>query len=298
MIELKACIVCGHEGIEELYPATFAGNWEDAVRYFLTHREGVVHGAIRRCSSCGFVFTSPQFSKDEYLRIYQRVPTHVPDRAAARGQNARFCHLRKRILRYGPRGCFVDLGCGDGGFLRMMEGFEGLGVETRKPDGERIGGELSERILYGDLLPVVNELESSHRRRFDFLTAWDVLEHLPDLGEHMRSFHAVLKTGGYLFCTLPNHASVAARLFGSKWNCVLLEHLWYFTPATFRRYLRTFGFEAIEIGAAWYPVDMGTAWTRLGQSLGKSEWALPAPLRNVILPLPIGLMFAAARKVA
>jgi hypothetical protein len=73
---------------------------------------------------------------------------------------------------------------------------------------------------------------------------------------------------------------------------------WYFTPLTFRRYLGTFEFEAIEISAAWLPMDTGTAWTRLGQTHGKSEWALPEPLRNVIISLPIGLMFAAARKVA
>jgi hypothetical protein len=42
----------------------------------------------------------------------------------------------------------------------------------------------------------------------------------------------VLKTGGHLFVTVPNSESFVARAMGKRWNMLLLEHLWYFSPKT------------------------------------------------------------------
>jgi 2-polyprenyl-3-methyl-5-hydroxy-6-metoxy-1,4-benzoquinol methylase len=65
---------------------------------------------------------------------------------------------------------------------------------------------------------------------FDLVTAWDVLEHIPRLDEYVKTVNFILKKDGLFFCTLPNISSFIARISGSKWNSLLLEHLWYFDP--------------------------------------------------------------------
>ena len=151
---------------------------------------------------------------------------------------------------------------------------------------------------WGDFLDWCADGADGAAGRLDFVTAWDVLEHLPDLDAYMEALANLLEPGGHLFCTVPNQASPAARVFGRRWNCYLLEHLWYFTPATLRRYLERRGFRIVELATISYPVVLGTILERVRQTYGTPMPRLPRPLARLVLPLPIGLMFAACRRDA
>src|ERR1700757_870138 len=72
--ELDPCLICGSLDRLPLYAATFTEPIEMAAAYFLANRTATAHGAIVRCRDCGFVFTSPRFSNQEYDRIYSEVP--------------------------------------------------------------------------------------------------------------------------------------------------------------------------------------------------------------------------------
>jgi SAM-dependent methyltransferase len=291
MIELAACPVCDGASLRELYKANFHGGWEEAVPFFLTDRVRAVHGRIVRCEGCGFVFTTPQFAPEEYARIYERVaaaPAEAESRA--RAGSLRFERLRGRVASYATSGRFLELGAGDGSFLRVMEGnYEGVGFEIRRSELRRDG-----RIVSGDFLAWC----AASGESFDFVAAWDVVEHLASLDAYMTAIASVLKPNGLFFATLPDISSLVARLSGETWNCILLEHLWYFSPVTYRRYLRRFGFETLRIDSFPRPVDLDTLALRAGQTYGTPALRLPKSLGRKVLSLPIGLMFAAARKVA
>ena len=117
MIEVGACPVCDGTRFVEVYPATFAGDWRDAVPYFLTGRTKAVHGRIVRCADCGFLFTSPQFSAADYARIYTAV--HAAAAAAVRHRLAS-TRWRRRVRQTERGGRFLDFGCGGGEFLDAM----------------------------------------------------------------------------------------------------------------------------------------------------------------------------------
>ena len=136
MIEVGACPVCDATRFVEVYPATFAGDWRDAVPYFLTGRTKAVHGRIVRCADCGFLFTSPQFSAADYARIYTAV--HAGGGGGSPPQ-ARFDALARRVRQTERGGRFLDFGCGGGEFLDAMPGFDGIGFEVarRGRDAER-----------------------------------------------------------------------------------------------------------------------------------------------------------------
>jgi SAM-dependent methyltransferase len=293
MQHVGACLVCDGRSFVERYPATFEGGWREAVPYFLTGRTKAVHGRIVRCSNCGFIFTSPQFSPEEYARIYAAV--HAGGDAGS-PLRARFAALAQRVRLVETAGRFLDFGCGSGAFLDEMAGYDGIGFEVQAdvPGGVARQG----RIVTGDILADNIEQAGLAPRSFDFIVAWDVLEHLAAPTRQMERLNSLLKPGGRLYLTVPNSASWVARLSGEKWNMLLLEHLWYFDPATLTRFLERCGFAIDTIKAIGYPVDLATVFLRSRQTYGALVPPAPAILANVNLKLPIGLMFVRATRSA
>jgi len=295
MQHLSVCLVCRGSAMKERYPATFEGTWQEAVPYFLTGRTKAVHGRVMECRQCGFNFTSPQFAADDYARIYAAV--HAGKVAADPGAaQARFGALARQVRSNESSGRFLDFGCGSGAFLDEMPGYDGVGFEVAAdvPGGVRRCGALVTGDILADNLPNIGLAPAS----FDFIVAWDVLEHLADPLAQMQRLNVMLKPSGHLYLTLPNNASWAARLSGEKWNMLLLEHLWYFDPATVTRFLEHCGFQVDAISPVGYPVDVATMFLRARQTYGRWLPAAPPVLGKLVVTLPIGLMFVRASKTS
>ena len=68
---------------------------------------------------------------------------------------------------------------------------------------------------------------------FDLVTAFHVLEHVPDPVAMLRRMLAWLAPGGLAVVEVPNAGGAGARLFGRAWSGLdLPRHLWHFSPAT------------------------------------------------------------------
>jgi SAM-dependent methyltransferase len=288
MIEIGACQVCDNTSFVEVYPSTFVSqDWREAVQYFLTARVNAVHGRIMRCANCGFQFTSPQFTAHEYAHIYTTLQAHD----GITQPRARFDMLVKRVQRCENGGRFLDFGCGGGSFLDAAAGFDGVGFEVGDNDVTRNG-----RIVTGDIMSDRLACVGLGRASFDFIVAWDVLEHLAEPLPQMQRLRDLLKPNGRLYLTLPDSSSWVARLTGEKWNMLLLEHLWYFNPATLRRFLARCGLCVDTVEPIPYPVDVSTVFLRARQTYGTWIPRAPAPLARFVISLPVGLMFAMAKK--
>ena len=284
-----ACPVCDCVTFEECYPANFDGDWQDAVPFFLTGRTKAVHGRIVRCRDCRFMFTSPRFSAEEYARIYAAV--HAGGGGGS-PPSARFTALARLVRPYEVGGRFLDFGCGGGGFLDAMSGYDATGFEVAAdvPNGVERNG----RIVTGDILADSLAVEGLTPASFDFIVAWDVLEHLAEPEPRMRKLRTLLKPGGRMYLTLPNSASLVARLSGKTWNMLLLEHLWYFDPATLTKFLIRCGFSVDSVRPTGYKVDLVTVLRRARQTYGDWIPAAPAMFADWVVTLPIGLMFVRA----
>ena len=145
---------------------------------------------------------------------------------------------------------------------------------------------------------MVNGKKNLKDNEFDLLTAWDVLEHIPKFEEYLKAINSILKKDGVMFCTLPNISSFTARISRSKWNCMLLEHLWYFNPNTFSLIVKRFGFEVLEAANISYMVDLGTILKRLKQTYGINMTnIIHDRFKNYNLHLPMGLMLIVSKKI-
>jgi len=292
--ETDPCLACGSLERRLLHPGTYTGSVEAAPAYFLANRTATAHGTIVRCESCGFVFTSPRFLAADYDKIYRMVP-RLPqsDAAAENAKTARFRRLAKIVRRYQRHeGPFLDFGCGDGSFLREYGSSAGRGFEVGAGE-RRMGGPCE--IVTGEWASLAGSALFP-AAAFDFVVGFDVLEHLPAIADDVGRIRSVLKSGGLFFASVPNIESRVAKLMGARWNMLLLEHLWYFSPRTFQSFMARMGFDLIALRAVPFDASMAHLATRLAQTFGMKGVFHAGPISRVVLPVPAGIMLGVFSK--
>lgn len=272
---------------------TFTGGPDDAAPYFLAHRIGVSRGQIQRCESCGFTFTNPQFSAEDYDEIYSKAPRPAGSKITLHAGDARRFRRLAKLVRndVGTFDRYLDFGCGRGGFLVAMDEPSGVGFELGEPGTFSVG---PSQIKTGHLFNVVGS-PGFEKGSFDLITSFDVFEHLPDLDKYLRALKSLLKPGGHLVITVPDIGRWNARLSGSRWNMFLLEHLWYFNKRTLRTFMQREGFRETHHRILPYDAPVAHVVRRVTQTYGLPTPEFGPRLSSVVLPVPIGLMYCAFR---
>lgn len=140
------------------------------------------------------------------------------------------------------RGGLLDIGCGHGFFVHLAKtfGYEASGVDI---DGDAVAFGRSEMGLNLEEMPINNLVFS---RKFEVVTAWEVLEHLRTPGSTLKQISDLLAPGGVFAGSVPNMANTFAIL--QKNLIVPPEHLQYFNTVSMRRFLEKAGFEPLFIG--------------------------------------------------
>lgn len=130
-----------------------------------------------------------------------------------------FPHTRKQIdlqFRYLPspaegRGRVLDVGCGNGEFLRLAAkaGWKTAGVEP-DPRARTVASQGG-----NDVRPTLQDWEGE---KFDYVTINHVIEHLHDPVTALKCLHDLLKPGGRLFLDTPNIDARGHQIFGEFWR--------------------------------------------------------------------------------
>jgi SAM-dependent methyltransferase len=292
--EPDPCIVCASVEALPLYSPTFRGSMSDAPRYFLSHRKATARGPIVKCGNCGFVFTSPRFLPSEYDAIYSSIPKpHEGLVEFDAAKSARFERLAAIVRKHSNRGAFIDFGCGDGAFLKKMDDPAGKGFEIGPP-GRRTAGR--SEIITDDWAAFAQSRDAP-AHAFEFITAFDVLEHLPRIEKDVAIIRSLLKPGGLFFATVPNIESLMARFMGKRWNMLLLEHLWYFSPRTFTTFLSKHGFAEVRQRPLPYDAPLAHIINRVAQNFGMRISTIPKGITKLVLPVPAGILLGIYRAV-
>ena len=293
MRHLTECIVCSGTSFATYMDSTFSGKPDEAARFFLAHRHGVVRGQIQRCQSCGFTFTNPQFFPDDYNMIYQNAPKPTDSKITLHAGDTRRFRRLARIVRadVGEFDRFLDFGCGRGGFLVAMDDPAGIGFELGEPGAFSVGRSV---VKTGHFLDLAGG-PGLEKGSLDLITSFDVFEHLPDLDQYVRALSTLLKPGGHVVITVPDIGRWNAKLARSRWNMYLLEHLWYFNKQTLRAFMKRAGFRETHHRVLPYDAPVAHIVRRVAQTYGLPSPEFGPKLSSIVFPVPIGLMYGAFR---
>lgn len=120
-----------------------------------------------------------------------------------------------RILRrYRRSGRLLDIGCGQGFFLKSAEKYYltyGMDVSAYCANESRIRADKSS-VFVGDATHL-----GCRDEIFDLIACFDLLEHIERPGSTLGESHRALVRGGILMVRVPNTSSIGARLKGDGW---------------------------------------------------------------------------------
>jgi SAM-dependent methyltransferase len=180
-----------------------------------------------------------------FERIWSDLPDAPPERFEARRE-----HL---IAALESAWRVIDVGCGAGWFCEALQdaGFEVVGVDVA---GEAIR-RARERCPSVELAVVAEGRLPYAEGSFDAAWLGETLEHVQDGITLLEEIHRVLKPGGRLIGTTPNHGpwqrlglGLSARAFERHFE-PRSDHVRFFTSATLRALLEVCGYEQIDIRA-------------------------------------------------
>lgn len=201
---------------------------------------------VVRCRRCGLVYLNPRPPSERILDLYATY------HARNGGDAASWDRLMRRVFRESAdllcassagsgRPRLMDVGCGFGGFVGMMQGrgWDAEGVDP-SPAVVEAAQRNGRRVRLGALGAV-----GVDHGVYDAVTMFYVLEHLPDPMRALRTLWNVLKPEGTILIRVPHTTPIVRLLAPVGLGGTLYDppfHLYDFSPAVLRGMLGRTGF--------------------------------------------------------
>ncbi|GEJ58677.1 class I SAM-dependent methyltransferase [Anaeromyxobacter diazotrophicus] len=246
--EPERCYLCGGGALTLRFPARGGAGVSHAA-YACTSFGHRAHGPIWVCEACGFLVQWPAPDPVRLLEAYGAVedPLYLAEK------ENRYLTFRRALGLLGPPAGrrLLDVGAYCGIFVDVAReaGFAAEGIELSR---------WAVREARAQGLPVRNETLSEAARagaRYDVLTLWDVIEHLPDPRQELSAAARLLRPGGELHVSTIDARSLFARALGARWPWLMDMHVVYFDRRTLPRLLEETGFRVVRRRAYTHTVS-------------------------------------------
>ena len=208
-----------------------------------------------QCKSCLVIFLNPQPTLATLKQQYTRKELLDTGPASAWFKHNKF-YLKelyrerlRDVLRYKERGDLLDVGCGMGDFCGVAReaGFNVFGTEFSDTYAEQTKKTVGASEIYIGRLQEIN----FSGRKFDVISLWHVLEHLPDPLETLVCLSKLVKTGGIVVIEVPNVEQKRKRpMYRSDledYTIDRLEHLFYYSGKALQNACIKAGFKILNL---------------------------------------------------
>lgn len=246
-----ACSLCGSPAVERRYEETWNGS-----TYVGYH-----------CAACDLYQTLGTLDEisPEYLKLEDDDLTeaHITLQTSHKGGGfAQWAALMRKLGNGQLQGNLLDIGCGVGGFLDFATS---QGLEVYGYDASPVQIEMARRrhprvANFIDLEPYRATLDA--KVQFDFVTMWDVLEHIRTPGALLAPLRAAMSPQGILFVSVPAAGPIGlklakAKLLKSDHGLIPYEHVFYYSRKSLRRLFEEHGYEVLDVGGvSLYPREL------------------------------------------
>lgn len=221
-----------------------------------------------QCRTCYAIFLSPMPSASAVSSFYPPASEYYAYQAQASPRSYTWLRrigtkrsigavLIRRLffpfLRLHSSGRVLDIGCGAGHFLNVMQEmrWETWGMEMSQEAVEIAG--TRHRVVHASTLSAAH-LPQGY---FDLITMFQVIEHLVEPVQTMEAAYALLKSGGRLVMHTPNGESRLAQHFGRDWRGLECpRHVCLYGPRALAHLLKGGGFHNIRYRTRPAPSDL------------------------------------------
>lgn len=199
-----------------------------------------------KCNNCKILYNA-EFPENEEIREYYRDNYRLLDEEYLSDERRRYFRypenigLIKDIHEVAPPpATILDIGCDKGYFIDEARryGYDVAGVELSDSANE-----------YTKRLKLDVKKDIGHfEKKFDIVTMWHVLEHIPDPLEYLLKVKTKLNDSGRFFVRVPAIESFWSRLMKDKWEWFQPDnHIFHFGVESLSYLLKEAGFEIDRI---------------------------------------------------
>ena len=192
---------------------------------------------IYECEECTHKQIEYLFAKE----YYQEHDSHTEGSAQYFGMLKKHKFFIDKLKHYKNGGSLLEIGCGNGEFLREAENcFTQL---TGVDPSNACRRENTEKITY--IHGYFDEkLQLAHQ--YDFIVSFQVFEHITEINIIMGKIKNVLVDDGVVLINVPNGQKIFQE---ALYHQLMLQHVNYFTPYSIACMIKKHGFELLSIEA-------------------------------------------------
>lgn len=249
-----------------------------------------IYPRLVQCQKCNLIYTNPRL-KNQYLRkLYSSdyYNNNISDIVGYQNYQVDELQIRqtfkKRLTNINSlckHGELLDIGCAMGFFMdeAKKQNWQVSGIDISKYAANHAKKSLG---LHVDISSL--QQTTLPQNKFDLITMWDVIEHLPNPKTALVKLHSALKKNGLLVFSTPNVGSLPAMVTKSKWIGYKLsdEHLTYFSSLTINKLCRDSGFKIIKMHSIGKYVSFSLFANRL--HIYNKQLGTVASLINKLVP--------------
>jgi 2-polyprenyl-3-methyl-5-hydroxy-6-metoxy-1,4-benzoquinol methylase len=175
------------------------------------------------------------------------------------GVGTKLLENHKAFFKYFPsnvRGKLLDVGCGDGRFLRHAkeQGFEIWGIDFDKKSVENVKRNLGIDTVFAMSLEEFYEYAKEKNLKFDVITFFEVLEHQDKPREFLEMVKGLLKEGGYIAGSVPDRERLLVEEFWKHFHGDHPPHHFLrFSKSSLQKALNFSGFKDVEVYKLDFP---------------------------------------------
>lgn len=248
-LEEIPCSICGtYRPYVEFYPARLEEIDISSNSLFSARRlPDKSHFRIVKCTTCGLLYSNPIFSESTMQNLYSQSDCIVNESIKLQMNNIinEYITYLKDSVKYAPGQRLLDIGCGNGFFLKeaLNQGFNKVsGVEPGKDAIRKAEPEVRPFLVNKVFTGEIFTPES-----FDIITAFHVLDHIRDPGSFLCEVKKTLSPNGILLMVMHDAGSWVHLVFQEKTPMIHIQHICIFDRETIRKLLEINGFEVIKV---------------------------------------------------
>ncbi len=229
-------------------------------------------GLLNVCPNCGTVWRKSGAVFEEYGDEYFKTRGHEGMEPAVRDSKIatfRFFYRKAGI----PTGAKVlEIGCATGwGLVAARDmGFQVRGLDV---------AEESQRYAVERGFPpetVVRTLKELGGEKFEAVSFFDALEHIPDPENFLKELHGHLSPGARLLVVIPRADTFSRKILGQLWPHYLADHWVHFSRDGLRKLMDRAGFSPEQ---NFFPLKWITPFTVAQHLFLHSGLKIPVPAR-------------------